>query len=305
MRDGVDHVAGLVRAVSAAGSATGQVVTIDGAQDLSARFVVDATGWPPAFAATNAAEPRAWQTAFGVVLNEAPTGVLGVPTLMDFDVPEPVSDEEDQLAGIPTFCYSLPVHDGWLVEETVLAAATPIAPEELVPRLAARLGCSPDELLRHALRTESVRIPMGVSPPAWGGDVVGFGAAAGYIHPATGFSVAASLRAAPRVADALLLNHATTRSIRDAVWPRGQRRARILHDYGLDVLLRLDADEVAAFFDGFFDLPQARWASYLRIDVEPATVAAAMTAVFRSTSWPMRRRLIRGNPLVLARLLRP
>jgi lycopene beta-cyclase len=98
MRDGVDHVAGLVRAVSAAGSATGQVVTIDGAQDLSARFVVDATGWPPAFAATNAAEPRAWQTAFGVVLNEAPTGVLGVPTLMDFDVPEPVSDEEDQLA---------------------------------------------------------------------------------------------------------------------------------------------------------------------------------------------------------------
>lgn len=304
LRDGVDHVTGRADAVSPIRAERRQVVTTAAGQELSARFVVDATGWLPKFAASNDLEPRAWQTAFGVVLAEAPTGALGVPTLMDFSVPEPGAGG-GHLAGIATFCYSLPVHDGWLVEETVLASATRIAPDDLVPRLASRLGCSSDDLLRGALRTESVRIPMGVAAPPMDGDVVAFGAAAGYIHPATGFSVAASLRAAPRVAAALLAPEATTESIRAAVWPRGQRRVRVLHDHGLDVLLRLDPGEVAAFFDGFFDLPPSRWGSYLRIDAEPTEVAATMAAMFRSTSWSMRRRLMRGNPRTLARLLRP
>ena len=309
LRDGVDHIAGRVTAVSAIDPGKRHVVTTDDGQEFTARFVVDATGWPPGFAASIAAEPRAWQTAFGVVLPGPPTGALGVPTLMDFSAPVrspwPRGREDHWTARVTTFCYSLPVHDGWLVEETVLAATTPIAPDDLAPRLAARLGWSPDELLRNASRTESVRIPMGVPLPARRGDVIAFGAAAGYIHPATGFSVAASLRAASRVAAALLAADANSASISDAVWPRAHRRTRILHDQGLDVLLRLNPDEVAAFFDAFFDLPPARWSAYLRIDTEPTQVAAAMTEVFRSASWPLRRRMMQGAPLALARLLRP
>ena len=44
------------------------------------------------------------------------------------------------------------------------------------------------------------------------------------------------------------------------------RRTRRLHDYGLEVLLRLDGAELATFFDAFFDLPEDVWAPYLRVD---------------------------------------
>ena len=42
------------------------------------------------------------------------------------------------------------------------------------------------------------------------------------------------------------------------MWPRPLRRSRRLHDYGLEVLLRLGPTELAGFFDAFFDLPVER-----------------------------------------------
>jgi lycopene beta-cyclase len=214
-------------------------------------------------------------------------------------------------AGVTTFCYSLPVADGWLVEETVLAARPAIEPISLLPRLAARLGRHPDRLLAQAVRTEYVRIPLGGSRPAPDQLVVAFGAAAGYVHAATGFSVAASIRAAPRVADAidraLSLGSGVVdpAPIAEAVWPAAMRRTRVLHDYGLDVLLDLDDDDVRAFFDAFFDLSRQDWTAYLRVDSSPGEVSAVMTRLFRSSSWQLRRRLAGRNPASLARLLRP
>jgi lycopene beta-cyclase len=213
--------------------------------------------------------------------------------------------------GVTTFCYSLPVADGWLVEETVLAARPAIEPIALLPRLAARLGLHPDRLLAEAVRTEYVRIPLGGSRPGLDQPVIAFGAAAGYVHAATGFSVAASIRAAPRVAAAIA--HAVTvgqgvvdpAPIAEAVWPAAMRRTRVLHDYGLGVLLDLDDDEVRAFFDAFFDLPVQDWTSYLRVDSAPGEISAVMTRLFRSSSWQLRRRLAGRNPASLARLLRP
>ncbi len=68
--------------------------------------------------------------------------------------------------------------------------------------------------------------------------VVAFGAAAKLTHPATGYSVAASLRAAPRVA-AAIADGGDARHVWEAVWPPALRRTRRLHDYGLEVLLGL------------------------------------------------------------------
>ncbi len=125
-----------------------------------------------------------------------------------------------------------------------------------------------------------------------------FGAAAGYTHPATGFSVAASLRAAPRVAAALAAAAARTPGrvdpapVWDAVWPRPLRRTRRLHDYGLRVLLGLDQDALATFFDTFFELPVDVWAPYLRIDAAPREVMRTMTALLRRLPPGMRRRLL-------------
>jgi lycopene beta-cyclase len=213
--------------------------------------------------------------------------------------------------GVTTFCYSLPVHDGWLVEETVLAARPAIEPIALLPRLAARLGRHPDTVLADAIRTEYVRIPLGGSRPGPDQPIVVFGAAAGYVHAATGFSVAASIRAAPRVADAIQHSLAVaagavdTSPIAEAVWSASMRRTRVLHDFGLEVLLGLDDAEVREFFDAFFELPQRDWAAYLRIDTPPREISAAMVRLFRSSSWRLRRRLAGRNPAALARLARP
>lgn len=315
LRDGVPHRIGRVlEVVAAEGSGDGRHrLDLDDGSSIAARVVIDATGWPARFARRSSEDEPAWQTALGVVLAEPPAGDLGQPTFMDFrrvvgpdGMPSTVGP-----AGVATFCYSVPVADGWLVEETVLAARPAVEPIALLPRLAARLGRHPDHLLAEAVRTEYVRIPLGGSRPGPDQPVVAFGAAAGYVHAATGFSVAASIRAAPRVADAIGRALASGSGvvdptlIADAVWPAPMRRTRVLHDYGLGVLLDLDEDGVRAFFDAFFDLPMSDWTSYLRVDSAPGEISAVMARLFRSSSWQLRRRLAGRNPAPLARLLRP
>lgn len=315
LRDGVAHRIARVTGVSTANVADreGHRIDLDTGDSIRSRVVVDATGWPARFARHNGARAPAWQTALGVVLAEPPEGDLGRPTFMDFrrvigadSAPSSVGPH-----GVTTFCYSLPMSDGWLVEETVLAARPAIEPIALLPRLAARLGRHPDSLLADAIRTEYVRIPLGGSRPGPEQPIVAFGAAAGYVHAATGFSVAASIRAAPRVAAAITQvlaagsGVAEPGPIAEAVWPAAMRRTRILHDYGLEVLLDLDDDDVRAFFDAFFELPIEDWTAYLRVDTPPGVITAVMAGLFRSSSWQVRRRLAGRNPAALARLLRP
>ena len=316
LRDGVDHVSAKVAAVRSPRGELHTVVLVDGSE-LQARLVIDTSGWPSKFARPGDGAPPAWQTAMGVVLAEPPSGDLGSATLMDFRSVRGAGGDDRRSSvgptGVTTFCYSLPVRDGWLVEETVLAARPAIEPIALLPRLAARLGRHPDDVLADAVRTEYVRIPLGGARPVLDQPVVAFGAAAGYVHAATGFSVASSLRAAPRVADAVVAALGSSPSaspvdssiVAESVWPVEFRRSRLLHDYGLELLLRLDDDGIRAFFGAFFSLPVAQWGSYMRIDTPPSAVAGVMTKLFRSSSWSMRRRLMSGNPTTFARLLHP
>jgi lycopene beta-cyclase len=250
------------------------VLTADG--DVDARLVVAATG-------RSETSTHAAQTAYGAVMATPPPEIdHTAPTLMDL---RPAG------TGAPTFAYAVPVADGWLVEETVLAARPPVPPAELAPRLVARIG-------HHvARRTELVSIPVGGRLPDRRAPVPCFGAAAGYTHPATGYSVAASIRAAPRVAAAIARvcaqpGRPDARPVWDAVWPARLRRTRRLHAYGLETLLRLDQRELATFFDTFFELPVDVWSPYLRIDASPLEVSRAMTAVLRRLPRGMRRRLL-------------
>ncbi len=301
LQDGVRHVEGVVARLA----------------DVTARLVVDATGWPSKLtpSAARLGEAAGWQTAFGVVFPTAPTGPLGEPTMMDYSHP---GEEIVGRESVPTFAYSLPVADGWLVEETVLTASPAVDPEALQPVLASRLGITVDELLAGAVTTETVRIPMGVAPPAPGrGGPVSFGAAAGMIHPATGYSIGSALRSADRVAAKIAAelerdDHLEQRErvidlapVRDAVWGPAARRTRQLHDYGHDVLLGLDREGMQRFFDTFFDLPIETWSPYLRIDTPPARIAGVMTRVFARAPWRLRAQLFTGDPRRFVRMLRP
>jgi lycopene beta-cyclase len=287
--------------------------TIESLDDVEGRVVVDATGWPSKLAEHGSsdeahAKKGSWQTALGVVLPAAPHGRLREPTMMDWSQPVGVVDDP---VDVPTFAYSLPVRDGWLVEETVLAGPL-IDPVDLERRLATRLDMSIEHMRDLALRTESVHIPMGAPMPARRNlnsrCVIRYGAAAGMIHPATGYSVGTSLTCAARVADevAAQLAHDApdTQSLTSAVWPTSLRRTRWLHEYGLDVVLKMDAPALAGFFGAFFELDRSVWPAYLRIDTSPSRLASVMLSMFRRAPWSLRRRLLRGDPRRFLRLIR-
>ncbi|WP_420453518.1 lycopene cyclase family protein [Ilumatobacter sp.] len=289
-------------------------VVVERADDLDARLVVDATGWPSGLdRVADRPADVAWQTAFGVVLAAPPAGPLGAPTVMDWSDPGVAPSADDR--AVPSFAYALEVADGWLVEETVLAARPAVEPELLARRLARRLGRDLDDLLADAVRVERVRIPMGAPPRTAGSgrdgaDVVRFGASAGMIHPATGYSVASSIGTAGRVADAVVeaLDGSDAQLVaaaRAAVWPRGELRARALHDYGLSALLGADAATTRSFFAAFFSLEPERWAPYLRRDASGLEVAAVMAAMFRRADWRLRARLVSRDPRPFLRLVRP
>jgi lycopene beta-cyclase len=242
---------------------------------LTGRVVVDATGG-------GRAVPPAWQTAYGVVVDSDVVRsqfTTDAVTLMDWSV----------VGDVPTFCYAVPIGGRWLVQETALARRRPVTPDELRDKLSRRIGAGVVGDSEAAGRVEQVRIPLGL-PMRKGSDrVVPFGAAAGMIHPVTGYSVAAALRAAPALAQAI----AAGGELHEAVWPRGVRRTRALHEYGLDAVLRLDPFRTADFFEAFFALPVERWSPYLWIDSAPGEVARAMRGAWRGSPWSVRRRLTR------------
>jgi lycopene beta-cyclase len=311
LRDGVAHRFG--RAANVGRAHGRHTVELDSGEQLSCRLVVDAAGWPAAFAnRLNGSSSPAWQTAFGVVLAEPPPGDLGEPIVMDFRSPSN-QRATGAAAEYSTFVYSLPVADGWLVEETVLAARPAIDPLELVPRLAARLNTDPDVLLSSAVRTESVRIPMGGARPRRDQPIVAFGAAAGYVNPTSGYSVVHSMSMATPVAAAIAAVMASSPNnevadslpVWNAVWPVAHRRTRTLHDYGLDMLTRLNADQTRQFFGEFFELPSEVWPKYMRPGTPPAELSAVMARLFIQAPWSIRRRLMMGNPKAFAQLLRP
>lgn len=250
---------------------------------VEAALVIDATGSRPVQRGGGGA-----QTAYGLTVDldtAQRVGVLpGVFTLMDWSRP-------------PTFLYGAPFADGSvLVEETSLYADPPRSLEYLAERLGARLG-------PHGATTtngvERVTIPMGGPLPDRTARVVAFGASAGYVHPVTGYSVAASLRAAPRVAEAISVCFAQrqrggklAKATWDAVWPAAQLRTRAWHAMGLDVLQSLPDAAVAEFFDAFFSLPMHQWSAYLRVDASPREVRRAMLGVFRGVGAATRLRLM-------------
>ena len=291
LRDGVRHERQLIESLD----------------QVRASLVVDATGWPSRITVPSEPVDVDWQVAYGVVLATAPDGPLGRPMLMDFSDPYAASAGGDGL-GVTTFGYSLPVDDGWLVEETVLAGPD-IAPANLKPRLAARLGVTTEELDALTIVVEEVRIPMGV-PMSTASRPLAFGAAAGLIHPATGYSIAGSLSAAQRVAREIGAafdpnGGIDTQQIHDAIWPMSARRTRRLHEYGLDVLTRLDDEGTRDFFETFFGLDVSDQAAYLDIDTPPRALAAVMTRMFARSSWSMRRHLVGGDLRRLACVIRP
>lgn len=263
-------------------------------RELRARAIVDASGAGTFLTAYPWRPMRAVQSAWGVVVPEsAAPAWAGRCTFMDW-TPAPGSEDDPD----PTFLYALGFGDGTvLLEETSLARAAPMDPAVLRARLERRVGV---DVVARASAVEEVVIPMGETLPVRDGAAVAIGAAASYPHPVTGYSVVASLAAAPRIARALargmvdgLAGERLAARGRRAAWPRSARRARRLHRYGMRVLLALRGRDAAAFFEVLASMPAQAWAPLMATWVPARRVAGAMLRMSVSAPWAVRRMLVR------------
>ncbi|GAA3660867.1 lycopene cyclase family protein [Lentzea roselyniae] len=212
------------------------------------------------FNATGARKGRAEQTAVGTVIESDSTET----TLMDWRNGD-------------TFLYTVPLGDNKvLVEETCLAGRPGVPLSELRRRLHARL--EPGQ------REERVRFPLDAPRHK----DLAFGASAGFIHPATGYSVATSLALAPKVAEAVKAGD----DPKHVIWSRKARVVHAMRRFGLEVLLRLDADETRDFFELFFLLPPELQRAYLSGREDVRGTSAAMAKLFRAAPWRLRAKMM-------------
>lgn len=225
-------------------------------------LVVDATG---------TAGGRAAQTAVGVVVpaeRAAPFVGADEALIMDWRKPPSATTTD------PTFLYAIPVSAGEvLLEETSLARRPGLPLDELRRRLHARLAA-------HGIPVPDgeERVRIALDGRARDG---AFGAAAGSVHPATGYSVAAALRRAPVVAAAIADGRPVARSA-------AERVVRGLRLRGLAALLAMRPDDVPEFFNHFFHLPDNLQRAYLDGDADLRGTVRAMLRLFGSADWRMR-----------------
>lgn len=247
---------------------------------IDVELVIDARGAPVTGAA---------QTAFGIVVE---TSESDDAVFMDWRAVD--------THPTPSFLYALPLGGGRLLLEETVLAARPAAPIALLrARLARRLENA--GVRAPALAQEVVAIPLDVdvarpvSPYA-------FGVRGGAVHPATGYSVARSLKDAGPVADALaraLREGASTaelaRAAHGVVWPAARRITRALRDRGLASLSSLDQDELRAFFRAFFALPPDASRAFLAHDAPPLAVARSMMRMRWALPKALRARVTRTS----------
>jgi len=277
------------RAVTSSG--TGGVEFADGTR-VDAALVVDAGGHRQPLGGPGARGVAAGQTAYGVVVDESSATALvasGEALFMDWraDHGEP---------GWPTFLYGIPLGGGaMLLEETSLARRPGLPMPVLRRRLHARLhhhgiAVPPDA------GTEKVHFRVD-SPRHRASGVLGFGAAAPLVHPASGFSLAAALTLAPAVAGAIAARWpsgpaAALAAAQAVVWSPQALAVHRLRRIGLEALLRMPPPEVVDFFEVFFALPDRHQWAYLGDRDDLAGTAATMAALFTRSDWRLRYRLV-------------
>jgi lycopene beta-cyclase len=283
--------------------ATSSTIRLAKGRAIKAQLVFDGTGAASPFVERDVSSGApVLQTAYGRIVTAAnvPFGE-NTCVLMDWRG----SRRPDA-----SFLYALPFGDGrWLFEETSLGRREGLSQAELETRLRARLdslGISVEE--EHD--TEWVSFPMDVALPIKGQRVVPIGAAAALVHPATGYSVAASFRTALRLADvtaAGLAGNSGPAAVAaqgfDSLWPEDRRKARGLETYGLERLLTMNQVDTCAFFDTFFSLSPKQMAVYLGGEAGTKELSAVMWNVFRKAPRRLQQRLATGNPFTLARSL--
>ncbi|MFN9925116.1 MAG: lycopene beta cyclase [Cyanobacteriota bacterium] len=290
----------------------GSTVSTAEGQQLQARLVVDASGHQPVFVNRRLDGPVAGQAAYGIVGRfSAPPIEPGQFVFMDYR-PDHLRPEE--LAEPPTFLYAMDLGDGlFFVEETSLALAPAVPFPTLRDRLHRRLA-------HRGVRVEEIQheefclFPMNPPLPDLGQRVVGFGGAAGRVHPASGYMVGGLLRRAPGLAAAIaaglqdpaLSAEGLAAAAWETLWPPELRWKHSFFRFGLEKLMRFEEARLRHHFGAFFQLPSEQWYGFLTNTLPVPALLQAMLGLFATAPNDVRAGLMlpQGRELALmARLL--
>ena len=217
---------------------------LDQGGEVAATVLFDATGHRTKL--QNREGNPGYQTAYGMTVEVEGTPFEHSMALMDFRPPE------GPWEGPPTFLYAMKLSDTrWFLEETVLVARPAIAISSLKDRLYARLEERGVEVTE-VLHEERCLIPMGDGLPSFDERrATPFGAAASFVHPATGYMLSNTLRRAAGVAAAahefVTGPQTVERFVHEAVWPDDRIATRRFFEFGMETLLHMDEPVMAGF----------------------------------------------------------
>ncbi len=270
------------------------VTTAEGVQ-LSARVLIDATGYEPVFLKAPKNWPVAIQTCYGVVGRfNTPPVEEGQFVLMDYRCDHLSSEEREEP---PTFLYAMDLGNGrFFLEETSLGLAPPLTLDTLKSRLERRLAHRDLKITDLEHEELGLYLPMNKPLPDLQQPFLGFGGAAAMVHPASGYMVGGLLRRSPCVAGviakALLDKNASPASIAAegwaVLWPPELRRKQALYQFGLEKLMRFEEDQLRDFFKGFFALPSEQWYGFLTNTLSLSDLVKAMWTMYLKAPWSVR-----------------
>jgi len=119
------------------------------------------------------------------------------------------------------------------------------------------------------IEEEASWIPLGGTLPVVPQRNIAFGAAAGLVHPATGYSIVNSLKMAGSVADAIAKGIESGDQdgyVDDAwkiIWNDERRRQMGFYQFGMELIESLRLEQLRQFFRTFFALPRNYWTGFL------------------------------------------
>lgn len=262
-------------------------------QTIHARMVVDTTGYNSKFTQyQDASSSAGFQTAYGIKLSKGQRPDVDLAegmVLMDFSHPLP--------SKTPTFLYAMETPDGLFFEETVLVSRPACSSAWLKTKLRQRIGEVPESEINER---EWCWIPMGSALPNLTQRTLAYGGAASMVHPATGYHIAQVLGWAGPFADAIAQSLQGAQPLEqrasacwDALWSADRQRQRALYCYGMDMLCQSTPQQVGAFFEEFFEQPEAAWRGYMSWSLSSRELATVMWRMFGSTSLTMKMHLMK------------
>eukprot|EP00216_Chloropicon_sp_CCMP2111_P006022 CAMPEP_0198235352 /NCGR_PEP_ID=MMETSP1446-20131203/1261_1 /TAXON_ID=1461542 ORGANISM="Unidentified sp, Strain CCMP2111" /NCGR_SAMPLE_ID=MMETSP1446 /ASSEMBLY_ACC=CAM_ASM_001112 /LENGTH=562 /DNA_ID=CAMNT_0043916489 /DNA_START=190 /DNA_END=1878 /DNA_ORIENTATION=+ len=201
---------------------------------------------------------------------------------------------------MPSFLYAMPLGGNKaFFQETCLVSKQAVPFHVLERRLKGRLDALGVKV-KSVLDEEWSYIPVGGPLPLADQQILAFGAAANMIHPASGYSISRSLRAAPAFAKSIVdifeeqkgWNEVSSKKAWDTLWTARNRKQAAFHTFGMELLALLDVRSIDDFFLSFFKLPDFLWRGFLAAELDAGQIIFFALSVFVICPFQMKGRLV-------------